>query len=87
MYVVLVHQKCVRALSGEGALLESMYVVGKAKVMETPCNLLILHLSDSVLRQVDEENTFAKIWLKLKSLNMIESLTNKIYLKKQFVSF
>ena len=50
--------------------------------MECAYSLLILNLADNVLRQVDEEDTAAKIWLKLESLYMTKTLSNKIYLKE-----
>lgn len=55
--------------------------------METIYSLLILYLSDNLLRQVDEENIVVKISLKLESLYMTKSLTNKTYLKEQLFSF
>ncbi|CAM8912019.1 unnamed protein product [Rhodiola kirilowii] len=42
---------------------------------------IILHLGDKVLREVAKEKTAAAVWLKLESLYMTKSLTNKVYLK------
>ena len=49
--------------------------------------MLILNLADNVLRQIDEENTALKVWNKLESLYMVNSLSNKIYLKEQLFGF
>lgn len=84
MHVILVHQKCAKALSGESALLKETNLAQKYEILETVYSLLILYLSDNVLRQVDNENTVAKIWLKLEHLYMTKSLSNKIYLNEQF---
>lgn len=56
-------------------------------MQELAYSLLILNLSDNVLRQVNEDNTTAKVWLKLESLYMTKSLSNKIYLKEKLFGF
>lgn len=40
-----------------------------------------------MLRQIDDENIVAKIWLKFESLYITKSLSNKIYLKEQLFGF
>ena len=40
-----------------------------------------LCLDDEVLREVADKDTAAGLWLKLESLYMTNSLTNKLYLK------
>lgn len=87
MHMVLAHQKCAKAFGGESSLPDSMLDADKAEVMEIAYNLLILHLFDNVLRQVDDENIAAKIWLKLKSIYVTKSLTNKTYFKEQLFGF
>ena len=42
-----------------------------------------LCLADEVLREVADEDTTAGLWLKLESLYMTKSLTNKLYLKQR----
>ncbi|TXG52803.1 hypothetical protein EZV62_021972 [Acer yangbiense] len=42
---------------------------------------------DNVLRQVNDEDTAAKVWNKLESLYMTKSLSRKIYLKEQLFGF
>ena len=54
---------------------------------ELACNLLILNLTNNVLRQVNDEETAAKVWSNLESLYLVKSLSNKIYLKEQLFSF
>ena len=46
--------------------------------------VLILNLSDSVIRQVLEEETTYKIWKKLESLYSTKDLSNKMYLRENF---
>ena len=42
-----------------------------------------LCLADKVLREVADEDTVVDLWLKLESLYMTNSLTNKLYLKQR----
>lgn len=42
-----------------------------------------LCLADEVLREVAEEESAAGLWLKLKNMYMIKSLTNRLYLKQR----
>jgi len=56
-------------------------------MQEVAYNLLILNLSENILRQVNDDDTATKIWLKLESLYMTKSLSNKIYLKEQLFGF
>lgn len=87
MKAVLVHQKCAKALETDKEWLSMVTDSQKQEVLETAFSLLILNLADNVLRQVDEEDTAAKVWLKLESLYMNKSLSNKIYLKEQLFGF
>ena len=48
---------------------------------------IILHLSDNVLRKVDDTKTTADLWKKLESLFLVTTLPNKIFLLEQFFSF
>ena len=45
-------------------------------------SVIQLCLVDEVLREVVNEDTAASLWLKLESLYMTKSLTNKLYLKQ-----
>ena len=82
MKAVLVQQKCAKAITDPSEFLEVMKSSEKQEILETAYSLLILNLADNVLRQVDEEDTTLKVWNKLKSLYMLKSLSNKIYLKE-----
>ena len=55
--------------------------------MDNTYSLLILNLTNNVLRQVNEEGTTLKVWTKLKSLYMVKSLFNNIYLQEQLFGF
>ena len=64
-----------------------MSATDKQDLIEYAYSLLILNLADNVLRQIDDEDTVAKVWLKLESLYMTKNLSNKIYLKEQLLGF
>ena len=87
MKVVLVQQKCAKALGGEKEFPRDMSSKDKQDAMELAFSLLILNLADNVLQQIDDEETTAKVWLKLESLYMTKNLSNKIYLKEQLFGF
>ena len=87
MKAILVQQKCAKALNGEKKFVESMSTTNKQDLMECAYSLLILNLADNVLRQIDDEDTKAKVWLILESLYMTKTLSNKIYLKKRLFRF
>lgn len=86
MKKVLVQHRCAKALVQK----ESKEISAKITAQEEQhldmnklaFSLLILNLSDNVLRQVNEKETAAKVWSKLESLYMTKSLSNKIYLKE-----
>ena len=82
MSAILVQQKCAKALNGDKDLPETMSATNKQDLMESAYSLLILNLADNVFRLVDEEDTAAKVWLKLESLYMTKTLSNKISLKE-----
>ncbi|KAI5661892.1 hypothetical protein M9H77_21215 [Catharanthus roseus] len=44
---------------------------------------LTLHLTDNVLREINEKDNAFEIWTKLEKLYLGKSLSNKIYLKEQ----
>nr|GEY69849.1 hypothetical protein [Tanacetum cinerariifolium] len=48
---------------------------------------LLLCLDNKVLREVNKEDSVAGVWLKLKTLYMIKSLANKLYLKNKLFTF
>ena len=87
MRAILVQQKCAKALGGEKDLLDSLSAKEKQDLMETAYSTIVLNLADNMLRQVNDEDTAAKIWIKLESLYMTKSLSRKIYLKEQLFGF
>ena len=87
MRAVLVQQKCAKAISDPSKFPKMMKSSDKQEVLENTYSLLILNLTDNVLRQVDEEDTTLKVWNKLESLYMVKSLSNKNYLKEQLFRF
>ena len=66
--VVLVQQKCAKAIGDPSKFLEVIKSLEKQEIMENAYSLLILNLANNVLHQVDEEDTTFKVWTKLKSL-------------------
>ena len=46
-----------------------------------------MYLANNVLRQVDDQDTTSKVWLKLEQLYMTKSLPNKICLKEKLFCF
>ena len=61
MKVILVQQKVALALNGEKSLPSSMSEAEKEKMLETAYSIIILYLSDNVLRQVSKETITASI--------------------------
>ena len=74
MKAILVQQKCAKALNGDKDFSQTMSATDKQDLMECAYSLLILNLADNVLRQVDEKDTAAKVWLKLESFYMTKTL-------------
>ena len=59
----------------------------KNDLPETAIGTIIFHLSDSIIRLVDKEDSPAKIWKKLDNLFQVKSLTNKIFLKERLFGY
>ena len=53
------------------------------ELMEKAHSVILLCLGNEVLHEVVEEDMAAKLWLRLESLYMTKSLTNRLYLKKR----
>jgi len=82
MRALLVQQGLLKVLSGKGKLPESMSEDEKEELEMKAHSAIQLYLADEVLRKVADEDTVAGLWLKLESLYMTKSLTNKLYLKQ-----
>jgi hypothetical protein len=87
MEVVLIHQKCEKALMGECALQVTMSHAEKTEMVNKARSVIVLCLGDKVLRDVAKETTAASIWSKLVSLYMTKSLAHRQFLKQQLYSF
>ncbi|GKD50039.1 hypothetical protein Tco_1279015, partial [Tanacetum coccineum] len=85
MKALLTQHKC------ESALL-AMKPTGVAdtawdEMLKSAHSALILCFGDQVLREVNKETTAAGIWTKLKTLYMMKSLANCLYLPKKLYTF
>lgn len=87
MRALLVQQKVAKALLDPGKLPASMSNAEKEKMQEIAHSSIILHLADNVLRRVNKIEKVADLWAKLDELYMPKTLSNKLYLKEQFLGF
>ena len=83
MCALLVQQGLSKSLKGVEALPTTMYNEENDELMEKAHSTILLCLGNEVLREVAKENMATKLWLKLESLYMTKSLTNRLYLKKR----
>jgi hypothetical protein len=86
MKALLVQQGLFKALKGKDALPESLTEDEKEEILEKAHSVIQLCLNNEVLREVVEEDTTTNLWLKLESLYMTKSLTNRLYLKKRLAT-
>ena len=82
MRALLVQQRLSKVLKGIEALLTTMSDEENDELMEKTHSAILLRLGNEVLREITNEDIVAKLWLKLESLHMTKSLTNRLYLKK-----
>ena len=85
MRAVLIQQKVAKAI-------DNTYTAGlsddkKKEMDEIALSTIILHLSDNVLRKVDDMQTTAAMWKKLEELYLVRSLPDRILLFEQFFGF
>jgi hypothetical protein len=84
---LLVQQGTSKALVGKSKkpadMQDSVFEDLDAKAL----NAIQLCLADDVLLEVGEEDSAAGIWLKLESIYMTKSLTNRLYLKQRLYTF
>lgn len=83
MRAILVQQGLLKALNGKNALPEDLSDEQKDDMVDRAHSAIQLSLSDEVLREVADEKTAAGLWLKLESLYMTKSLTNRLYAKQR----
>jgi hypothetical protein len=86
MKALIVQQGLYKALKGKDALPQSLSEDKKEEILEKTHSAIQLCLNNEVLCKVVEEDTAAKLWLKLESLYMTKSLTNRLYLKKRLAT-
>ena len=85
MKAVLVQQKVAKAI-------DNTYTAGlsdnkKKEMDEIALSTIILHLSDGILRKVDDMHTTSTIWKMLEELYLVRSLLDRILLLEQFFGF
>lgn len=85
MRAVLVQFKVAKAVDNSYAV--TLLDDKKSEIDEIAMSTIILHLSDNVIRKVDDVKTTAQMWLKLEQLYLVKSLRNRILLLEQFFSF
>nr|GFA06100.1 zinc finger, CCHC-type [Tanacetum cinerariifolium] len=59
----------------------------KMDVYKKAQSALLLCLDNKVLREVNKDDSAARVWLKLETLYMTKSLASKLYLKKKLFTF
>ncbi|KAF7841267.1 Retrovirus-related Pol polyprotein from transposon TNT 1-94 [Senna tora] len=83
MRALLVQQGLLKALEGKEALPTELSNQEKDDLLERALSTILLSLADDVLREVVDEKSAAGLWLKLETLYMTKSLTNRLYLKQR----
>ena len=83
MRAVLVQQGLLKALQGVEALPQDWSAEEKEDALNRAHSAIMLSLSDEVLREMENETTAAGLWLKLESIYMTKSFTNRLYLKQR----
>lgn len=79
--VLLIEQGLYKALKDVDNLSKGVDEQEKEDLMEWTHNVIQIYLYDEVLKEVVEETIAVELWTKLETLYMIESLTNRLYLK------
>ncbi|KAF7834702.1 Retrovirus-related Pol polyprotein from transposon TNT 1-94 [Senna tora] len=83
MRALLVQQGLLKALEGKEALPTELSNQEKDDLLERALSTILLSLADDVLREVADEKSAAGLWLKLETLYMTKSFTNRLYLKQR----
>ena len=81
--VLLGQQKSHKALFDPSELPTTLTAAQKEEMKLIAYGTLILNLSDNIIRQVLEEETTHKVWMKLESLYASKDLPNKMYLREK----
>ena len=85
MRALLVQQRLSKVLKGIEALLTTMSDEENDELMEKTHSAILLRLGNEVLREITNDDIVAKLWLKLESLHMTKSLTNRLYLRSDYI--
>lgn len=83
MHALLIQQGLLKALKGKEGLPQTMTDDEKEEILAKAHSATQLSLSDEVLREVAYKTSPASLWLKLESLYMTKSLTNRLYMKER----
>ncbi|WRX23839.1 GAG-pre-integrase domain - like 7 [Theobroma cacao] len=83
MCALLVQQGLLKALKGKEHLPSNLSDSEKDDIMEKAHSVILLALSDEVLREVTNEESAAAVWFKLESIYMTKSFTNRLYMKQR----
>lgn len=87
MKAMLVQQGIADALKGKNGLSEKLTDEQKEEILLKAHSVIILSLSDKVLREVSREETSSRVWTKLEQLYMTKSLANRLYIKQCLYSY
>ena len=85
MEAILIQQGIT--LLSDKDLLESMIEKERQEVQRKAYSLIILSLSDQVMRKVSHEKTIVGVWKKLEELYRTQAFPNCIYLKEHLYGF
>lgn len=84
---ILGQQKALHALTDPTKLPTTISEEDKESMINTAYGTIILNLSNSVLRQVIDQETPQKIWKKLNDLYETKSAHNQMYMREKFFTF
>ncbi|CAM8902984.1 unnamed protein product [Rhodiola kirilowii] len=87
MRAILSHHKCLSALEKDDAKWTEDQKKRKAEIEEEAFNLMILSLSDSIIRKVSSCTTAIAVWDKLTELYANQMAPNLAYLKAALFAF
>ncbi|KAL5557712.1 hypothetical protein UlMin_033923 [Ulmus minor] len=87
MKAIMMQLKVDAALDKNPELPANMKSYEKSEMFKTAYNIIFLHLTDNVLRQVDGLEIAAGTWKKIDELYLVKYLPNKIYLLEQLFGF
>ncbi|CAM9000589.1 unnamed protein product [Rhodiola kirilowii] len=87
MRALLSHHKCLSALEKDDTKWTEEQKKRKAEIEEEAFNLMILSLSDSIIRKVSSCTTAIAVWDKLTELYANQMARNLAYLKAALFAF